>query len=403
MADLTKITNNNKFGGGNLDVSKVSENNSDAITGKDVLGQAADALIPDRTVESREDLRYPLDLATNPARPQIRFTCFEKEDINTKGEKTHNLVRRSIYFPCPANIAFADNAALSTIELGMFGAGLSDALNRTEGTMGKAVAELGGNFSKTGTIIGALGKLGMAGAKLAGAEGLVDKVTFANRVVANPFQNTAYQGAGIRSFTFNFKMIAKSQNEALAIKQIHHRFRKYMYAGRLGQKADAAGFLTYPSIWEIAFITGINDKGVTTNKFIPGIMACYLQNFNATFNTTAAAWHQDGAPLEVDISMTFQESRALERNDIENLDMITEFHSTEFADDDDLMNAKGISNKGTSRAVGLNFGKFEETDTTESGNQYGLGSDADLRSYGQRRADARNSLSEKDRESKRIL
>ena len=135
-------------------------------------------------------------------------------------------------------------------------------------------------------------------------------------------------------------------------------------------------------------------------------MACYLQNFNATFNTTAAAWHQDGSPIEVDVSMTFQESRALERNDIENLDMIVEKHSTEFADDDDLMNAKGISNKGTSRATGVTYGEdFSESDPETDGNTYGrgLGSDADLRSYGQKRSEARNSFYNKLRESKRIL
>ena len=83
--------------------------------------------------------------------------------------------------------------------------------------------------------------------------------------------------------------------------------------------------------------------------------------------------------------------------------MITEKHSEEFADDDDLMNAKGISNKGTSRAVGLNYGSYEEGDVTEKGNQYGLGSDADLRSYGERRSDARNNNLERYREQKRIL
>jgi len=335
-----------------------------AITKGNLLGQGADALIPDRTVVSREDLRYPLNLNSNTARPQVRFTCFEREDIKKSGEKIFNLVRRATYFPCPANIAFADNAALSTIDLGMFGAGLSDGLNRTEGNKDAGVASLGGNFTKSGTIVQALGKLGIAGAKLAGAEGFVDKVTFANRIVANPFQNTAFQGSGIRSFTFNFKMIADSQEEALAIRHIHHRFRRYMYAGRLNQgKSDSAGFLQYPAIWEIEFLTGINDKGVMTNKFLPGIMACYLQNFNSTFNTTAPVWHVDGAPLEVDISMTFQEARALERTDIDNLHNMIEKYSTEGADDDDMMNARGISNKGTSRATALNYGEgFVETD-----------------------------------------
>ena len=402
------MTGFNKFGGGSVtSAAKAAGDTIGEITTDGILGNIADSMIKDRTVVSRDDLRYPLDLASNTARPQIRFTCFEREDIKKGGEKLFNLVRRSTYFPCPPNIAFADNASLSTIDLGMFGAGLSDTLNRTEGNKDKGVASLGGNFTKSGTIVQALGSLGIAGAKLAGAEGLVDKVTFANRIVANPFQNTAFQGSGIRSFTFNFKMIAESQSEADEIRHIHHRFRRYMYAGRLNQgKSDAAGFLQYPAIWEIEFLTGINSKGVTTNKFLPGIMACYLQNFNSTFNTTAAAWHPDGAPLEVDISMTFQEARALERTDIDNLHNMIEKYSTEGADDDDMMNARGISNKGTSRATALNYGEgFTETNQSEGGNTFGrgLGSDADLRTAGQKRADARNNSGNRYRESQRIL
>ena len=64
------------------------ENNSgDDITGEGKFHTLPDAMVPDRTVESREDLRFPEDLASNTNRPQIRFTCFEKEDINNIGLK----------------------------------------------------------------------------------------------------------------------------------------------------------------------------------------------------------------------------------------------------------------------------------------------------------------------------
>ena len=46
------------------------ENNSgDDITGEGKFHTLPDAMVPDRTVESREDLRFPEDLASNPNRP----------------------------------------------------------------------------------------------------------------------------------------------------------------------------------------------------------------------------------------------------------------------------------------------------------------------------------------------
>ena len=40
---------------------------------------------------------------------------------------------------------------------------------------------------------------------------------------------------------------------------------------------------------------------------------------SSTFNSTSATFHTDGSPLEVDISISYQETRALTRYDIENL------------------------------------------------------------------------------------
>ena len=90
-------------------------------------------------VKDENPLRFPLSLASEGSglRPMIRFTCFERND--------DILQRRTCYFPCPANIAFADNANLGTIDLGMFGAGIDQVMNQVGGTAG---AQVGGQFDK---------------------------------------------------------------------------------------------------------------------------------------------------------------------------------------------------------------------------------------------------------------
>ena len=331
------------------------------------MQQALDTVSPgaNQIVKDSAPLRFPLSLASEGSgmRPLIRFTCFERED--------DNLNRKTCYFPCPANIAFADNANLGTIDLGMLGAAVNDAFNSQAGTTGSGVGNLTDPISTSGAITKLLGKtsdlIGVGGQTLT-------NVKFGLKTVENPYQNTTYSGAGVRTFTFNFKMIAEKPEDAIEIKKIHEFFRTNMYAGRVGgRESSSSALLKYPSVWEIDFLTGITDKGITPNKFLPAIYASYLQNFNATFNTTAPTWYKDGAPLEVDISMTYQEARALERNDVENLSRITAINeSGELVNPTlayDQIADKGITNKGTARATGINYGDYAiKTEQSNGGN-----------------------------------
>jgi hypothetical protein len=269
---------------------------SGEIAGK--LGGTTDPpRAPTYQEESNTVLYYPSTLPSNPNRPQVKFSC-----IDRKPEQNNKVFtdRSEIYFPCPGNITFADQANYNVLDLGIIGIGLSQ--DRGE-------SDLGGAFKSIAQSIG----------KNAGAGKLVEISNFRNKEVVNPFQNTAFSGNQIRNFTFNFKMIAKNATDAAAINLIHRKFRAKSYA----QKSQgSAAFLKYPPIWEIDFIQGYTNTGFTKNPFLPEINLCYLTSVNTTFNTTAAAWAPSGSPIEVDVSLTFQETRANERDDILNMESL---------------------------------------------------------------------------------
>ena len=44
----------------------------------------------------------------------------------------------------------------------------------------------------------------------------------------------------------------------------------------------------------------------------------YLTQMTGTYNSSGNAFHADGGPTEIDISLTFQESKALTREDLYN-------------------------------------------------------------------------------------
>ena len=105
-------------------------------------------------------------------------------------------------------------------------------------------------------------------------------------------------------------MISESPEEAETIKQIVDLVRKY-------SMPEATGTLSiqYPAFFEIEFYQG--DK---RNKFMPKIFQCHLTSLGTTYNATSNIFHADGAPLETDMSLSFQEQKSLTRKDLYDIE-----------------------------------------------------------------------------------
>jgi hypothetical protein len=284
------------------------------------------------------------DTLEQAKRPQIRFSCVKMK----YDERATRLERRSAYFPCPSNIAFGDAANLGSIDLGTVGAAMDAIQNRGGTASGKMVATFEAAYKAAGKTIGA--------AVDAATGGGITKQYFVNKAAVNQFTNTTFQGNNVRNFTFNFKLVAQSQKESDMITAIDHFFRINMYGGAQEKNLSEHNFntfLSYPPVWEIDFLESVSEKeGAKFNEYLPKIFAAYLGGYNATFNTTAAAWHPGGAPLEVDMSLTFSETRALNAVDIKALDdPDTGISGNYYEDEITNMARRGIGNKGRATAA----------------------------------------------------
>jgi glutamine cyclotransferase len=68
----------------------------------------------------------------------------------------------------------------------------------------------------------------------------------------------------------------------------------------------------FPDIFEITYLT----KG-KQNKHMIRQVESYLTAVSVTYNQTSPTFFADGMPSEVDLQLTFQESKALNRNMIQ--------------------------------------------------------------------------------------
>lgn len=247
-------------------------------------------------------------------RPTIQFSCQPKD------EKTVN-----IFLPCPGGISFGDSGEYSTIStMTPAGIGLS-ALEKISTAAGTASVDPESVKRSATQMIDDLKKMAKTAA---GRENLTQdtaavlaavspgdlgqQIAFRNKVIMDPRINTSFNGNGIRTFSFQFKMIAMSQEESVTVKDIYNEFRKNMYAKLTESKIS----LIYPPVWKIKFLKGVSKR---ENDYIPKIHTCYLTDVSTVFNSENNSWRVDTAPLSVDISISFQETKVLTREEIETL------------------------------------------------------------------------------------
>jgi hypothetical protein len=300
------------------------------------------------TSKSTDGLIFPLELRGQPNVNVIEFTAFENRG---NGVNQHH-----IWFPCPANISINDSATYNTIDLGTIGTALGSAYQSgkgEEGAGGKGGGIVGSlrsqmgsatkNF-KAGEIAGAASQL------LAGPDSLKGAARLASRTLLNPNTNTTFSGNALRSFTFGFKMVASSPEEAEVIRKIHSKFRSFTYADSRSNAQNL--ILAFPPTWTIRFL----DGNLNENKFIPKIFACYLVSIESSFNSTTNMFHDDGAPLEVVISVSYQETRTLTRTDIDDLEAGS-LGADRGIDEDGIPSISGTSNEQILKTVNESAGE----------------------------------------------
>lgn len=253
-------------------------------------------------------LMFPPDMRGKSVEhlPLIEFKAYERNPSpgNTDGAKKPGTGFHTIYLPINSSIEFSDSATYNTINLDSIGAKVAQTVNESGMTGSDILSSIGSAaYDAKGAIVAKY---------IPGGAG--DYVGLKSGVITNPNTNTAFEGNGIRSFSFNFKLVAKSQEESQIIRKIHETFRFFSYADL--NTEDSNLFISYPAQWTIRFLDMGTASSGQENQYIPGIWSCYLTSVGSTFNASSNMYFSDNAPIEVDISLTFQETRVLNRNDM---------------------------------------------------------------------------------------
>lgn len=234
-----------------------------------------------------------------------------------------NTKKIEIYLPISFNAT--DTMTYDSPSIGSAGAIIGNALDRANGGMGDVLGNAVGDFINLfkgagATSANSLATLGAARLAKRGPTEVGDGVASSLRVTVDPNIRTLFRGVQVRQFAFQFKFIAKNSKEAKEIKDIIKRFRFYAYPESIGfqgsgEDADtiSVGF-KYPHPFEIR-ASYMDAEGKST-PIGPLMKDSYLTSITTNYNPSTMAFHQDGEPVEIDLSLNFTEETTLNKKDI---------------------------------------------------------------------------------------
>ena len=142
--------------------------------------------------------------------------------------------------------------------------------------------------------------------------------------VRNDRLELAFQGIGRRSFSFSFKCMPKSENEALAIDKIVNMFRFYMAPSFKGADISQSRTMIIPATFDISYLF----QNGTPNFFLNRISTAYLESCNVTYGGERVQFFRPtekmvngksvpGAPpVETNIDLQFKEIELITRERI---------------------------------------------------------------------------------------
>lgn len=246
----------------------------------------------------------------------------EKQESNSKkgllGVSTSyvpNASQVSLYMPQAININ--DNVTYDNAELGARGAGVLSALNNAAGLGAAAREMIKQTFAPLTDLFNSqlAGQAARLAASRAASAFTPSDVSAAAQiglqVKVNPNTRSLFTGVNIRQFTFQYDFVSTSPEETNQINKIINFFRTELYPSTFGRTETSIPIgYKFPNLFEIKFRWGDSQMN------IPQPLLCNLRDVQTVYNPGSMSFHADGNATHIQMTLIFQEFRALTQEDI---------------------------------------------------------------------------------------
>ena len=193
----------------------------------------------------------------------------------------------------PLDMAKA-NIALTTV---------SEGITAGIGAAGDAATNLAASFGDNKKALAAV----IAGM----AAGAGDMLTRTTGAITNPNMELLFNGPDLRTFSFQFLLAPRSQDEAMTIMKILRFFKQGMAPIRTKSRL----FLKSPHTFQLSYR---NSKG-QDHKFLNKFKECALQSFGVNYTPNGNySTYEDGVMTAYQVTMTYKELNPIYNDDYGN-------------------------------------------------------------------------------------
>lgn len=254
---------------------------------------AKDGLNPDTQMSPKMLKDYGVDLTSRTLTKQ------------TVEEPTHQ-----IYLYAPASIQFSDGLQYDNQDLGLFAGALfagSEAALEQSGDGGAVVEQLknaGSGVAKVGA-----GVATAAVGEIAKSSGVGQQIRLRTGVARNPRTEMLFKAPSLRQLSLTWKLMPTNQQESDTVYNMIQCMRAHAYPATGGSEVT----FSFPDIFQIDFISQSGGRSQMI-KFAKA----YCTSVTTNYGASGPAFFKGGKPVEIDLTMTFQETVVQTRETIQD-------------------------------------------------------------------------------------
>jgi len=229
--------------------------------------------------------------------------------LSVKRAETKQL-SQAIALYMPNQLSVSQKANYGEAEIGMLVAGAQGAIkNFANADMSvTGIASAAGATVVDGVVNGGaeLGYAALQAADATVAPGAVAAFEAATGKVKNNRTEMKFEGIERRSFSFQFRLLPTSPEEAQKIEEIVTAFRYHSMPEILGDQASSRT-MSMPSTFDIEY---------KPNKHLHRIATSVLESVEVSYGGERTQFFTDDQPVETSISLTFKELGIITKNQI---------------------------------------------------------------------------------------
>lgn len=211
----------------------------------------------------------------------------------------------SIYLYLPGNLSFASQFDYEDADMSAM-----DIARGVQGALGIGNPEAQADIMRKAVMAG-VSKASVPGFDEAA---IMNAMRLQSRQIQNPFLVQMFKGVQRRSFTFDFEMVPRSEEEARNVYAIVNTFRRYAHPSR----NTSGRFLDFPAEFDLTFIYKPNEDERAIA--IPKIKKCAIKSVKVDYGENVFAAHGGAVamPTKVKMSLEMSELALLARQEIED-------------------------------------------------------------------------------------